>query len=69
MKKNINFIISKEKILIFFLFLFSLLINQYYGNNGIFPLDSFSHFDSGFRILIGEYPFRDYWVIEAPTVD
>ena len=69
MKKNINFIISKEKILIFFLFLFSLLINQYYGNKGIFPLDSFSHFDSGFRILIGEYPFRDYWVIEGPTVD
>ena len=69
MKKNINFIISKEKILIFFLFLFSLLINQYYGNKGIFPLDSFSHFDTGFRILIGEYPFRDYWVIEGPTID
>ena len=69
MKKNLDIFKHKEKILIFFLFLFSLLINQYYGNKGIFPLDSFSHFDTGFRILIGEYPFRDYWVIEGPTID
>ena len=50
-------IISKEKIFILILFLFSLLINQYYGNKGIFPLDSFSHFDTGYRILLGEHPF------------
>ena len=43
MKGNISFLKYKEKILIFFLILFSLLINQYYGNKGIFPLDSFAH--------------------------
>ena len=69
MIKNISFFKYKEKILILFLLFFSLIINQYYGNRGIFPLDSFSHFDSGFRILLGEYPFRDYWIISGPFVD
>ncbi len=62
-------LISKEKIFIIILFLFSLLINQYYGNKGIFPIDSFSHFDTGFRVLIGEYPLRDYWIIEGVIID
>ena len=62
-------IISKEKIFILILFLFSLLINQYYGNKGIFPLDSFSHFDTGYRILLGEHPFKDYWIVSGPLID
>ena len=69
MKSNINILKYEEKILIFFLILFSLLINQYYGNKGIFPLDSFAHFDAGFGILLGEYPFRDYWIISGPFLD
>ena len=69
MKKNISVINIKEKILILLLVLFSLLINQYYGNKGVFPIDSFSHFDTGFRILLGEYPFKDYWIISGPFVD
>ena len=52
-----------------FLILFSLLINQYYGNKGVFPIDSFSHFDTGFRILIGEYPFKDYWLVSGALGD
>ena len=67
MKNNILF--NKKNFFIAFLFLFSLLINQYYGNKGIFPADSFAHFDTGFRILLGEYPFRDYWVVSGPLVD
>jgi hypothetical protein len=69
MKKNFSFINIKESILIFIIFIFSLLINQYYGNKGVFPIDSFAHFDSGFRILLGEYPFKDYWIISGPAVD
>ena len=61
--------ISKQTILIAILTLFSLLINQYYGNKGIFPVDSFSHFDTGSRILLGEYPFKNYWIISGPFVD
>ena len=67
MKNNILF--NRENLFIAFLFLFSLLINQYYGNKGIFPVDSFSHFDAGFRILSGEYPFKHYWVISGAFVD
>ena len=69
MKKNFNTLKYKEKILLFFLVLISLIINQYYGNKGIFPLDSFAHFDKGFEILLGEYPFKDYWVISGPIID
>ena len=45
MKSNILF--NKETLFIIILFLFSLSINQYYGNQGVFPVDSFSHFDTG----------------------
>ena len=69
MKKNIFLINIKEKILVLLLVLFSLFINQHYGNKGIYPIDSFAHFDTGFRILIGEYPFKDYWIISGPFVD
>ena len=69
MKKNIFFINIKEKILILFLILFSLLVNQYYGNRGVFPVDSFAHFDTGFRVLNGEYPFKDYWIVSGPLLD
>ena len=67
MKSNILF--NKENQFIFFLFLFSLLINQYYGNRGVFPVDSFSHFDTGYRILLDEHPFKDFWIISGPFVD
>ena len=36
---------------------------------GIFPVDSFSHFDTGYRILLDEHPFKDYWVVSGPFVD
>ena len=70
MKKIFSFFLKfEEKIFILALILFSLFINQYYGNRGVFPIDSFSHFDTGFRILLGEFPFKDFWVISGPFVD
>ena len=66
---KINILFNKESFYISFLFIFALLINQYYGNRGIFPTDSFSHFDTGFRILLDEHPFRDYWIVSVPLVD
>ena len=59
----------KEKIFIIFLFLFSLLVNQHYGNRGVFPIESFCHFDVSSRILNGEVPFEDYWLVSGPIVD
>ena len=66
--KNYNFL-KRENLYILILIVFSLAINQYYGNKGIFPVDSFAHFDTGFKILLGEHPFRDYWVVSGPLVD
>ena len=66
MKANIFF--NRENLLITLLFLFSLLINQYYGNRGLFPPDSLAHFDTGFRILLGESPFKDYWLVSGALV-
>ena len=51
---------------IFFLFLFSILFNQHYGFIGINPIDSFFSFNSGYDILNGFYPFKDYWTITGP---
>ncbi len=51
------------------LFIFSILICQYTGNRGVYPIDSFAHFDSGFRVLKGEHPFKDYWVVSGPIID
>ena len=59
----------KNKIFIIFLLFFSIIFNQYYGNLGAFPIDSFLHFDAGYRILKGDHPFKDYWTMAAPLVD
>tara|TARA_B100000780_G_scaffold274202_1_gene238873 strand:- start:1604 stop:3205 length:1602 start_codon:yes stop_codon:yes gene_type:complete len=53
-------------ILIFFIALF---VSQIFGNRGVFPIDSFSHFDTGYRVLNGELPFRDYWAVSGPLID
>ena len=62
-------LVHKNKIFILFLFFFSIIINQYYGNRGAFPMDSFFHFDAAYRILNGEHPFKDFWVVSGPIVD
>ena len=65
-----NIILFNNKFFIFFsLFLFSFLINQYYGNRGIFPIDSFLIFDAAYNILSGNHPFKDYWLITGPFLD
>jgi len=63
-KKNLN-----DKVLIFIILIFSLCFNQYFGNRGVFPADSFAFFDSGYRILNGEFPFKDYWVVSGVFID
>tara|TARA_Y100000590_G_C15732297_1_gene1017454 strand:+ start:952 stop:2514 length:1563 start_codon:yes stop_codon:yes gene_type:complete len=64
-----KFKLYKNKIYILSLFLFSVIINQYYGSLGVFPTDSFHFFDSGYRILNGEVPFIDYWLVKGPLLD
>ena len=49
--------------------LFSFLINWHYSKYGVFPIDSFLHYDSAYRILNGEYPIKDFWVVSGIFVD
>tara|TARA_B100001123_G_C15320132_1_gene1027598 strand:+ start:98 stop:1657 length:1560 start_codon:yes stop_codon:yes gene_type:complete len=58
---------KKEIFYIIFLFLFSISFNQYIGYLGVNPIDTFS-FNSGYDILNGHYPFRDYWTITGPFI-
>ena len=51
------------------IFLFSFFINFYYAKFGSFPIDTFLHYDSAFRILNNEYPIRDYWIVSGFIID
>ena len=64
-----KFLSHKNKIFILFLFFFSIIVNQHYGNRGAFPIDSFHFFDSGYRVLNGDVPFIDYWLVKGLLLD
>jgi len=59
----------KKIFFLVFLFIFSILFNQHYANLGIYPIDSFTIFNSGYDVLNGHYPFRDYWTVTGPMLD
>ena len=46
-----------------FLLIYSFFINQYYGFIGITPLDDFLNYNCGYRILLGDIPFKDYYSV------
>lgn len=51
------------------IFIFSFIINFYYSKFGVFPIDTFLHYDSAYRMLNNEYPIKDYWIVSGITVD
>ena len=61
--------LNKSYFLKFFLSIiitiFSFFINFYYANIGLYPIDTFSFFDSGYNVLNGYHPIKDYWVISG----
>ena len=65
--------INKSNLLKYFLsiviIIFSFLINFYYANIGLYPIDTFSFFDSGYNVLNGYHPIKDYWVISGILID
>ena len=64
MKKNTNLTDKNKNILfIFLLSVFAFTINYLVANRGVFPVDTFIHFDQGFRILQGDHPIKDYWIV------
>ena len=54
---------------IIFIPLFSFFVNFYFGHQGLMPLDDLQNFNSGHRILKGDFPFRDYYSITGPILD
>ena len=49
--------------------LISFSLNFYFGHQGLMPLDDLQNFNSGFRVLNGDFPFRDYYSITGPILD
>ena len=41
----------------------------YFGFININPIDNFTNYNSGYLILNGNIPFRDYWVTTGPLLD
>lgn len=64
-----NLLGKSDYIYISILFILSFSINWIYAKNGVFPIDSFYHYDPGYRIINGELPIKDYWVTTGIFVD
>lgn len=54
---------------IFFLIITSFFFSFYFGHIGLMPLDDLQNFNSGFRVLKGDFPFKDYYSITGPLLD
>jgi len=48
---------------------FSLLVNVYYSNFGVEPMDSFVLYNGGYKVLNNLVPFKDYWLVTGPLMD
>ena len=48
---------------------YAFIINWISGTKGVLPIDSFAFFDTGFSILEGKYPIRDFWIHTGLLVD
>jgi len=61
--------LTKKYLYATIIIIFSFIINWRYAGYGVFPIDSFLHYDSAYRILNGEFPIRDYWSVAGLSVD
>jgi len=65
-----NLKIPKSNLLyITFIGIYAFIINWMSGNLGVMPIDTFAFFDTGFSILKGKYPIRDFWIYSGILVD
>ena len=48
---------------------FAFYINYFFSNIGVYPIDTFSFFDSGYLITEGYHPIKDFWVISGVLID
>ena len=70
MIKNRFFLTKNDYFFIIITIICAYQINNYFGFIGINSADSFQTFDSGYRVMKGDLPFRDYWVVSGgPFID
>ena len=48
---------------------YAYLVNWYSGNMGVIPIDSFGFLDTGYSIIQGHLPIRDFWIFTGLVVD
>ena len=58
-----------NSILYIFLAIFAFYVNYFFSNIGLYPIDTFSFFDTGYLITQGHHPIKDYWVISGIFID
>ena len=51
------------------LIILSFFINFHYSSLGVLPQDTFAYYDTGYRVLNGAVPFKDYWTVSGPFID
>ena len=68
-KKLNNGLINKDILYFLIISIIAFAANFYYANSGVFPIDTFLHYDSAYKILNSEFPIRDYWIVSGVFVD
>ena len=63
------FFFKSNKFISIVIFFYSFLINYYYSNFGVFPIDTFFHYDAAVRILKNEFPVKDFWIVSGFIID
>jgi hypothetical protein len=61
--------VFKELPVILGIVIYAYYINWFSGNIGIIPIDSFGFLDTGYSILKGKLPIRDFWIFTGLLVD
>ena len=64
-----KYFLKSNIIILIIIFFFSFFINYYYSSLGVFPIDTFFHYDSAARILSGELPIKDFWIVSGFIID
>ncbi len=69
MKKNNLKINNQKKLYSLLIIINSVTFTYYTGLRGVFPIDSFLIFNSGYNIINDFHPFKAYWSITGPFLD
>ncbi len=59
----------KEASILSGILIYAYLINWNSGNIGVMPIDSFGFLDTGYSIINGHLPIRDFWIFTGLVVD